>query len=169
MTGVHFLISQGRHHFRLTCHLLCLRVVKKRSRAIIANNKMMADYLTFSRKSQESLAVAKYCFEQGYDNSCVNRAYYAMFQIAVAALAKVGVTPSTKRVEHEWVHGEFSRAFIWQRKRFPKLKGLLSEVQEWRNTADYTDTEISHKKAKRLLDKAILFVEQVHKEVHHAS
>ncbi len=47
-------------------------------------------YPVFLKKSEESLNAAQSCFEQEYYNSCVNRAYYAMFQAAAAALFKSG-------------------------------------------------------------------------------
>lgn len=125
----------------------------------------MPDWIVFAKKAQESLRVANDCFAHACYNSCANRSYYAMFQIAAAALFKAGVTPSANKVTHEWVQGEFSRVFIWQNKRFPKLRGLLEDVQRVRNLADYSSEDISEKRAKRALEKAVSFVELVSKEV----
>jgi uncharacterized protein (UPF0332 family) len=127
------------------------------------------EYVVFAKKSHESLSVAQYCFDNGYYNSCVNRAYYAMLQIAVAVLFKAGITTTTKRITHEWVQSEFARTFVWQQKRFPQFKGFLDEVQETRNIADYSTQAINRKKARRVLDKAVLFVELIAKEVHYAA
>lgn len=125
----------------------------------------MDEYVVFVRKAQECIEVANDCFARQRYNSCVNRAYYAMLQIAVAALFKAGVEPPGKRIGHEWVHGEFSRMFIWQRKRVPQFKGVLNWAQELRNTADYSATDVSHRKAKQVMDEAILFFETLKKEV----
>jgi len=38
-------------------------------------------------------------------------------------------------------------------------------VQEWRDAADYSDEEISRKRAKRNLDKAIVFVGEISEEI----
>jgi len=116
-------------------------------------------------KSQKSLNAAISCFEQRYYNSCVNRAYYAMFQAAVAALFKAGFRPKSEKIGHDWVQAEFSRAFVSGSKRFSDLKGLLNLVQEWRDAADYSDEEIGKKRAKRNLDKALMFVGEISKEI----
>ncbi len=51
----------------------------------------------FLKKAQDNLALAKYCIENGYYDASANRAYYAAFQAAIAALAVVGITsPQTR-------------------------------------------------------------------------
>ncbi|MDM8548624.1 HEPN domain-containing protein [Desulfobacterales bacterium HSG2] len=129
----------------------------------------MMDCSIFSRKSKESLGAAVSCFENEYYNSCVNRAYYAMFQVALAALLKSGVKPKAKKIGHDWVQAEFSRLFILRSKQFPHLKGLLTWVQKWRNTADYSDEEIGKKKAKRVLERAEVFVKDVSRRIDNDS
>ncbi len=126
-------------------------------------------YSVFSEKSLESLNSARVCFEKEYCNSCVNRAYYAMFQIATALLFKSGHKPKSKKIGHEWVQAEFSKLFIHQSKQFPRLKGFLNLVQETRDIADYSSEKIGRKRARRVLDKAEMFVEQVCREVNDVS
>lgn len=46
----------------------------------------------FLKKAQDNLALVKYCFENGYYDASANRAYYAAFQAAIAALAAQGIT-----------------------------------------------------------------------------
>jgi len=119
----------------------------------------------FSEKSGESMSSARACFEMEYYNSCVNRAYYGMFQIAVAILFKSGYRPKSKKLGHDWVQAEFTRVFVRRKKRFPRLKNFLNEVQKLRDVADYSSEKISRKKAKRVLDKAKTFTEQISGEV----
>ena len=52
-----------------------------------------------------------------------------------------------------------------RKKRFPRLKNFLNEIQKLRDTADYSSEKISRKKAKRVLDKAKIFTEQISGEV----
>ena len=118
----------------------------------------------FSEKSGESMSSARACFEMEYYNSCVNRAYYGMFQIAVAILFKSGYRPKSKKLGHDWVQAEFTRVFVRRKKRFPRLKNFLNEVQKLRDVADYSSEKISRKKAKRVLDKATTFIEHISKE-----
>lgn len=122
-------------------------------------------YPIFLKKSEESLNAASSCFEQGYYNSCVNRAYYAMFQAAVAVLFKAGFRPKSEKIGHDWVQAEFSKVFVLGSKHFPQLKGFLNLVQEVRDVADYSDEEIGEKRAKRNLDKAVMFVREISKEI----
>lgn len=46
----------------------------------------------FLTKAQDNLALAKYCFENGYYDASANRAHYAAFRAAIAALAAQGIT-----------------------------------------------------------------------------
>lgn len=46
----------------------------------------------FLKKALDNLSVARYCFEHGFYDAAVNRAYYAAFQAAVAALAYRGIS-----------------------------------------------------------------------------
>jgi len=69
-------------------------------------------YHIFLKKSEKSLSAAQSCFEQEYYNSCINRAYYAMFQVAVAVLFKAGSGPKSEKIGHDWVQSEFSRIFV---------------------------------------------------------
>ena len=118
----------------------------------------------FSEKSEESMSSARACFEGEYYNSCVNRAYYAMFQIAVAALFRSGHKPRSEKIGHDWVQAEFTRVFVRRKKRFPRLKGFLNLVQEARDIADYSTERISKKRAGRILNKAEMFIKQVVRE-----
>ncbi len=63
---------------------------------------MKYDYHIFLKKAEESLNTANFCFEKQCYNSCVNRAYYAMFQVAAAVLFKAGIRPKSK-IGHDWV------------------------------------------------------------------
>ncbi|MBF0378725.1 MAG: HEPN domain-containing protein [Desulfamplus sp.] len=119
----------------------------------------------YLKKSEESINASKSCFELEYYNSCINRAYYAMFQAAVAVLFKEGFRPKSAKIGHDWVQAEFSKAFVLGTKRFAHLKGFLNLVQDVRDIADYSDQYIEKKKAKRTLDKAVIFVEDILKDI----
>ena len=126
---------------------------------------MERDDSVFAEKAGENLSAAMVCFERGYYNSCVNRAYDAMSQIAAALLFRSGHRPKSKKIGHDWVQAGFTRLFVRRKKRFPHLKNFLNEVQKLRDTADYSSEKISRKKAGRVLEKAKTFVGQVSEEV----
>lgn len=52
----------------------------------------MVETTTFFTKSGENLTAARLCFQNGLFNAGANRAYYAMFQAAVAILMKRGIS-----------------------------------------------------------------------------
>lgn len=120
----------------------------------------------FVEKAEENMGVATDCFDNEHYNACVNRAYYGMFQIAVALLFKSGCRPKSNRIGHGWVQAEFTRLFINQRKRFPRLKGCLSYAQETRDYADYSEVRINRKKAKQVLAKANNFFRELYRELY---
>lgn len=49
------------------------------------------DYLIYKEKAIENIEAAQICFEMAKYNASVNRAYYAMFHIAIAILSKAAV------------------------------------------------------------------------------
>src|SRR5262245_30435176 len=89
----------------------------------------------FLDKAQANLAVAQYCFANGFYEASANRAYCAAFQAAVAALAAQGVRSSKN--EHKWVQASFAAELIHRRKIFSsRFKSFLSDMLRLRNLAD---------------------------------
>lgn len=119
----------------------------------------------FLEKSLENIAVAEWAFENGHYNACVNRAYYAMLQAAIAALANVGITPKTEVINHGWVQGTFARELISRRKIFPGMGNYLNDVRIMREIADYKQEMGSRRKASQVLRTARTMVEAIRKEL----
>ena len=121
--------------------------------------------LEWLAKAKENLTAAELCLQHGLRNASVNRAYYAMFHAAIAALIHHGISKSGEMWKHEFVQAEFSRALIQRRKVFPShLKGYLPEAIEQRQVADYDAKPISERIARRVLQLAQEFLSQI-KEV----
>ena len=119
----------------------------------------------FLEKSLENLAVAEWTFENGHYNACANRAYYAMFQAAIAALASVGITPKTEIINHGWVQGTFARELTSRRKMFPGMASYLNDVRLVRNIADYGQEKVNRRRASQVLRVARTMVEAIRKEL----
>ncbi|MBC8235623.1 HEPN domain-containing protein [bacterium] len=119
----------------------------------------------FLEKSLENMAVAEWAFENGHYNACANRAYYAMLQAALAALANVGVTPKTDVINHGWVQGTFARELINRRKIFPGMSSYLNDARFLRETADYKQEMLNQRKASQALRWARTMVEAIRKEL----
>jgi uncharacterized protein (UPF0332 family) len=108
-------------------------------------------------KAEEFLKAAQRCLEEGWYNSAVNRAYYAMFQAARAALAAVGLDRPSWR--HGSLHATFSTELIRRRKLYPlSLVQNLAEVMELRQIADYSDVQIPQRRATRVVRAAAAFL-----------
>ena len=85
------------------------------------------------QKARRALRTARLSLEDGDADAAVNRAYYAVFHLASAALELAGEHPKT----HKGVHNRFWQCFV-ETNQFPiHLGGLLSRAHEQREKADY--------------------------------
>jgi len=125
----------------------------------------MSFELDWLAKATENLTAAEICLQNGLCNASVNRAYYAMFHAAIAALIRYGIQKTGEIWKHDFVQAEFSRALIQRRKVFSShLKDALLKTMEQRQVADYDTRPINERIARRALQLAMEFVNQV-KEV----
>jgi uncharacterized protein (UPF0332 family) len=114
----------------------------------------------FVEKALENLDAAKDLFEKGAYNASANRAYYASFQAAVAALAHEGL--KKKGHPHDWVQAQFAGVLIRQKKLYSSsMKVYLSEMLEVREDADYSTKMVSRTDAREQLKKATELVNTV--------
>ncbi len=118
----------------------------------------------FLTKAKENMNAAELLFDNELYNASANRAYYAAFHAAIAALAAIGV--ETEAMSHPAVQSQFNAQLIHRRKMYPnRLKSYLRDLQDERNTADYKQDFVSKKVASRQLKKANEFVETVVREI----
>lgn len=73
---------------------------------------------TFAERAKENIAAAAELLDVEHYNESANRAYYAAFHAAIAALFHYGYTPD---IDHKPVQASFVRLLIHQRKSFPQL------------------------------------------------
>jgi uncharacterized protein (UPF0332 family) len=107
----------------------------------------------FLEKAKENLKMAQISFENECYNACANRAYYAAFQAAVAALSDKGYKKG--KFDHKWVQAEFNEKLIKRQKVYPgRLKSWLMKMQLVRNTADYEGKTVSKNTASLQLRRA---------------
>ncbi len=109
------------------------------------------DYTEFKHKARQNLRVAEWCYQEGHYDACCNRAYYAMYHAAIAALADEDVMPSYSRLDHGWVQSQFVAYYCNRRKIFPKLRNSLLDAQMRRNQADYRPEKLNQRKANQQL------------------
>lgn len=92
--------------------------------------------------------------EQGDCDSCVSRAYFAVFHVGIAALVKL--TPfRQERWGHDRVQAECNRRLIHDQKRFSAaLRFIHNDLIGRRHMADYTAPHVSTRAAERCLRQA---------------
>ncbi len=118
----------------------------------------------FLAKAKENISAAELLFDNELYNASANRAYYAAFHAAMAALAAIGV--ETEAISHPAVQSKFHAELIHRRKIYPsRLKSYLRVLQDERNTADYKQDSVSKKVASSQLKKAKDFVETIAREI----
>jgi len=123
---------------------------------------MQNEYLNYLVKARENLRIAEYSFEQKCFNVCASRAYYAMFQAALAALAEANPLAKGKRADHGWVQATFNERLIKRKKVYPaSFKSMLMDTMTIRHIADYRTRMISRGLADKSLKAAQQFVETV--------
>ena len=116
-------------------------------------------------KVDEFLKAAKVCLDHGFYNSSINRSYYAMYRIAIAAIEHEGYLPK-KRWNHEGVIRVFNRELVhlgsvYSEKSVADLRGAYY----LRLDADYSALEMDEKRARQWFHKAVGFVQRIRKEM----
>jgi uncharacterized protein (UPF0332 family) len=118
----------------------------------------------FFNKAKAVLNAAQMCFDNGFYDSCANRAYYAALQAAIAALADIGAKRA--KADHKQIQADFSEKLIKRQKVYPAgLKSYLMDMQGVRNQADYTHESISRNSAFRQIAKAKEMISAIGKEL----
>jgi uncharacterized protein (UPF0332 family) len=108
------------------------------------------------------LASARELQDRDPDGS-VNRSYYAMFDIAPAALLSVGVREDELPRTHSGVIGAFSKHAVQSGRIDQKLSAALGRTESLRLMADYTGTALDTKTAADTVARAEAFVSTVEK------
>ncbi len=112
------------------------------------------DWHVYLAKARNNLGTAQGAYDQGDFDSCVSRAYFAVFQVEIAALIKL-TEFRQDRWGHDRVQEEFNRRLIRSRKLFPSsLRFVHNDLIGRRHIADYTDQHLSARTAERCLKHA---------------
>jgi uncharacterized protein (UPF0332 family) len=89
-----------------------------------------------------------------------------MYHAAIAILIANGFPPTQKHIDHGWVQSVFARELINRKKIFPgKFRSYLFDSQIIRNDADYDQSSVNQKTAKRQLSRCREFVDSIEQEI----
>ncbi len=117
-------------------------------------------------KARESLQAAELCYAQKLYNATANRAYYSMFQAAIAALHAAGIQPTSEQWSHAGLQAAFTLELTRRRKLYTSpLSTMLKDGLNLRNIADYKPASISERLANQTLRWAREFLNQVEPKV----
>jgi uncharacterized protein (UPF0332 family) len=121
-----------------------------------------ASYLS---KARPNLAVSDLARDAGHYDAAANRAYYAAFQAAVAALWVEGIrapADSLGTLSHGMVQSEWAGRLIYRRKLYPpELRASLVQLYKVRVKADYEVTSVSRREARRACEESRRLVDAV--------
>jgi uncharacterized protein (UPF0332 family) len=105
-------------------------------------------------KAKHNLRTAQLAYDHDDFDSCVSRAYFAVFQIEIASLLKL-TSFRQERWGHDRVQAEFNRRLIRDQKVFPaSLRFIHNDLIGRRHTADYSAQHVGDRTAERCLRKA---------------
>jgi len=92
-------------------------------------------------KARNSLEMARLCFEAGGYDSALSRAYYAMYQAALAALIYFDIPISEEGITfgERWEHSTVPTALMEYLGYSEEIIDNLHEAYEWRVIADYSE------------------------------
>ena len=113
------------------------------------------------RKSARALKSARRSLADGDYDGAINRSYYAMFDIARAALLRAGIAEDKLPRTHNGVIEAFRRHAVQSGLMDQHLAGELSRAESLRIKADYTDLETEPKIGSEVVERAELFVSTV--------
>lgn len=113
----------------------------------------------YMEKAQRALSSAQLLLNDGDREGACNRAYYAMFDAAHAALlaACINFNPATTKT-HSGLIGTFSEQLIKSGQLSVEMGKQLNQVERIRLLADYTGEEVTNDNAHWAVDAAASFV-----------
>jgi uncharacterized protein (UPF0332 family) len=117
----------------------------------------------FLAKAQEALRAAQVLLHHRQSNSVANRAYYAGFHAARAALIRFNVSAAGKQWSHKALQSALSQLFRNKKIEPAHLKGYLTELLAIRELADYGQEMVSSRVAKDAVRQAAELVASVEK------
>lgn len=109
---------------------------------------------SFRTKSRNALATARSSLAAGDFDAAVNRAYYAMFDLARAALAYEGALDFESSRKHKTVLSRLSEHFVRSGRLDRRFGGDINAAFEQRAIADYEGTMMRREHAEAAVRSA---------------
>ena len=117
-------------------------------------------------KASKAAASARLLLDSGDADGACNRAYYAMFDAARAALIwSVAAVEPTVAKTHGGLIAAFSLHLVKSGRLPVELGKALNRAAEIRLVADYSGEEVTVEKAQWLIENSAVFIETVRQEL----
>lgn len=121
-------------------------------------------------KADRALVSARLLLDAGDSDGACNRAYYAMFDAARAALAALETGGDERAIKtHSGLISAFSLRFVKTQQIPVELGKALNRVAELRQVGDYTGARVPQDKAGWSVDRAEAFVGAVRQLVERSA
>ena len=115
--------------------------------------------LVYSQKAERTLSAAALLLGSGDTEGACNRAYYAMYYAAQAALLAAGIAePENGYKSHQGLLGAFGKHLVLSGQIDPALGRSFNKVQRLRQLADYVGDAPSIEDATLAVAEAKTFV-----------
>ena len=120
---------------------------------------------SYIAKAEKALSTARLLSQAGDPDGACNRAYYAMFDAAHAALFALGIESLTRPIKtHNGLAAMFGKEVIVAGHLPAEHGEHLSQVEELRLLADYSDGSVTIARATWAVESAEAFVAAVKKK-----
>ncbi len=118
--------------------------------------------LSYLRKAEGALSAARLLLKANNPDGACNRAYYAMFDAAHAALFALGIEGLTAPIKtHNGLIAKFGQHVIATGQLAAGLGSDLNKVQTLRQLADYSGDPVAHEDAAWAVAQAEAFVSEI--------
>lgn len=115
----------------------------------------------YMEKAERALQSARILIDAGEIDGACNRAYYAMYDAAHAALLATGHVDYKTTKTHRGLIAAFGLHVVQTNKLSREFGRLLNEVEQVRLLADYTGDEVKPEQATWAVEQAAIFVSAV--------
>ena len=117
-------------------------------------------------RAREDLATAHDNIGQGYSRAAVNRAYYAVFHMASAALFSQGI----QRRKHSGIESAFSQFLVKPGHIEPEFSRIYQQARRLREEADYAEmVNFDQTTAQQTVINAERFVDRIEQFLQDAN
>ena len=123
----------------------------------MSNSKLTPEVMM--AKAEKACSASRLLLENGYTDDAINRAYYAMFDAARAALLASDAPIELNKIRtHSGLIGAFGN-YLVENGPVPKEMGrLLNQTKDVRLVADYDGVFVEPEDARTIVEQAEYFV-----------